>query len=511
MTKKTSNSIEDLLRNKGPLESHALATAAVAAGVSSSVVAARKAVQRAKNASLIKSTYPVRFDRSFLYYLESHKGKRYASAVRDSLKKKPSLLRVFKTLLANKGWITYGQIGKVSACLPSDTATRPGGRKTVDEVVSELRHLGVIDDVAGTPQLYRLGTQFGAVGLSRGAFLHRLMIEQELLHRVRDWLRNSYLLSYNKHTCRDSALDSVGFNQVLCDLHGPSYLGPASRSATLRRLAAKENFLVAEILAYRSFGTVDAEATIERCESIARRWKSIALTPVVVSRSFSRTAWDALRKRGIAAVLLSDVLGHNVDSLLQVLWDALSESKPPTEQLQDIKESLAIADGTVDSGGLIGNLKGSLFEFLIALAWRMDGYDTTLQKAIRNSAGDEFEVDVVAIRGKSCKLIECKGRHATHRESKAELSRHFEDRCEAAADVYGWNVTKHYQSVEAVFVTSGELEDDAKAYVKSKTKSHGIKCRAITRKALLNWLDTLDEDHLREIVDRYYKRKPIAD
>lgn len=510
MAKKTTDSIRKLLRKNGPLDSQALAAAAVAAGVSSSIDAARKAIERSKKAKLINSTYPVRFDRSFLYYLDSHKGRRYATAVRQSLKKKPSQLRVFKTLLANKGWITYGQVGKVSACLPADATTRPGGRKTVDEVVAELRHLRVLDDVAGTPHLYRLGTQFGAVELSRGAFLHRLAIEQELLHRARDWLRNSYLLSYNKHTCRDSTTEAVGFNQVLWDMHGPSYVGPSSRDPAFRRLAAKENFLVAEILAYRSFGSVDAEATIERCESITRRWDSIALTPVVISRSFSQPAWNALRQRGIAAVLLSDVLGRNIDSLLRAMWDTLSEATSPAKHLRNLKDSLAIAEGTVDNDGLIGNLKGTLFEFLIALAWRMDGYNTTLQKAIRNSVGDEFEIDVVAIRGKTCRLIECKGRHAAYREGKAELARHFEDRCEAAADVYGWNVTEHYQTVEAVFVTSGRLDDDAKAYAKSVKKSHGIRCRVITRKELLTWFDSFEEDHLRKIVDRYYKHKPLA-
>jgi hypothetical protein len=129
---------------------------------------------------------------------------------------------------------------------------------------------------------------------------------------------------------------------------------------------------------------------------------------------------------------------------------------------------------------------------------------------IRNSADDEFEIDVVAIRGKTCRLIECKGRHAAYREGETELVRHFEDRCGAPADVYGWNVTKHYQTVEATFVTSGRLDDDAKAYAKSMKKSRGIQCRVISRRELLTWFDTFEEDHLRKILDRYYKYKPLA-
>ena len=123
---------------------------------------------------------------------------------------------------------------------------------------------------------------------------------------------------------------------------------------------------------------------------------------------------------------------------------------------------------------------------------------------------DEYEIDVVAVRSPKCKLIECKGHHAEYRECEDELARHFENRCEAAADSYGWDVTAVYDDVEAIFVTSGELDDDARKYADNKTKSHGIACTVQTRVELMHWLKDLGQDHLCDILDRYYSEPPPA-
>ena len=502
--------IEALLRKRGPLSSQDLAEAIVANSICPNLAAARKAMERARRSELILSTLPVRFDRAFLYYLRNHKGKRYAAGVRKLLKTKPSYNRVFKTLLANKGWITSGQIGKAAGCLPDGDSRRPGGRKSLDLVIGELRKLEVIDSVAGMPQLFRIGTQFGSPSLTKSAFVYRITVEQDLLVRALDWLRNTYLLSYKKHSLRTNAKSAAGFNQALWDVHGPIYLGPSSREQTLRRTTSKENFLVADIVAYRTFGIVDAQALIKRSTDVVRRWKSISLTPVAISRSFSMDAWRLLRQSGIAAVLLSDIFGKNVDVLLQALWRALSDTDTSDHQITNIEETLAIAAGTVDDLGLVGNLKGTMFELLIALAWKSNGYDIVLQKVIRNSRDEEFEIDVVAIRGSECKLVECKGHHAAYREGEDELIRHFEKRCEAAADVYGWDITGRHDHIEALFCTSGQLDDDATTYADKTKKSHGIKCRVQTREDLMEWLGSLSQPHFHKIIKTYYTDKPLA-
>ena len=505
--------IQSLLKAKGPLTSSDLARSMTANRVSITAEAARKAIQRASRGDLIESSAPVRFDKVFLYYLTEHrtkgKGKRYSAAIRKLLKTKPSYDRIFKTILANKGWITYGQIGKSSGCLQEGEPRRIGGRKSLEKVLRDLLLLGLVEEVAGTKYLYRQGKPFGSPSVSKASFLHRVRIEQELLIGARDWVRNTYQLAYDGNSYRQSGCEAEPFNDTYWDLHGPMYLGPFARDSILRRTIAKENFLLVEILAYRTFSIVDAEATIDRVKNIVLRWKTVAITPVVISRSFSPGAWNKLRKTGIGAVVLGDVFGKNIDTLLQAMWKTVSADAPTQEQVNEIEKTLAVAAGTVDDLGLVGNLKGTLFEFLIALAWKVDGYDIVQQKIVRRTRNDEYEIDVVATRSGNCKLIECKGHHSQYRESEEELRRHFENRCEAAADPYGWHVTEQYNNVEAIFVTSGELDDEARKYAKNIKKSHGIVCSVQTREQLMAWLDDLGQEHLREILDTYYLDPPL--
>ncbi|NOY43646.1 MAG: restriction endonuclease [Planctomycetes bacterium] len=501
----TLNPVQRVLKLEGPLESQQLALELVRKKLTKNQGSARQAIRRATQRNLIRSTAPVRFDKAFLYFLPEHHGKKYAKAVRKLLEQKPTLHRVYKTILANKGFISYGQIGKASACLPAGDESNAGGRHTLPEVVEELLALGLIDKIAGVSDIYRIGSQFGAPEISRGLFEHKLQIEQQLLMEARDWLRDCYLLAYDSHSIRTFGAGTEHFNQSIWDLHGPMYMGPFTRDRMFRRTSATEAFVVCEIIGYRTFGTVDAEALLERYKSIVLRWSKIVVTAIAIAPAFSKPAWKALRSAGIIPVVFRDVFGRNVDELLQALWKAFGASGVTSEKISDIENALSLASGTIIDEGIIGNLKGALFELIVALAWKVEGYDVTLQKKVLHKEdGEQFEIDIVAVKGDVCKLIECKGHHADYQEGKEEIKRHFSKRCKAAADKYGWDVTENYKSVNALFITSGELNKEAQKYADSTKKSHGITCSVWSRSELMNWLNSNRQQKLREIIRRFY-------
>lgn len=218
---------------KGPLDSRTLADAIVNEGYAANPAAARKMIERSRRAGKIESTYPVRFDKSYLYFLEGHRGKKYAQCVKKLLPEKPAFHRVFKTILANKGWITVGQIGKASCCLPTGDTSKAGGRQTLDTITRHLISLGLIDEIGGVSGLFRIGTQFGAVGVNRVAFQKKIELESGLLDIFKDWLRNCFLVAYDSHTIRPNDVSAAVFNQTLCDMHGPIYFGPFSQAKPL--------------------------------------------------------------------------------------------------------------------------------------------------------------------------------------------------------------------------------------------------------------------------------------
>lgn len=495
-----------ILKKNGPLDSQAFAEALVAAGHASNPAAARKLIERARKSRKIESTHPVRFDKSFLYFLEDHRGRQYAQSVRKLLPLKPAFHRVFKTTLANKGWITFGQVGKASGCLPAGDTSRAGGRLPLGTVAQHLLTLGLLDEVGGQPGLYRIGKQFGSASVKRAAFRKKIELETGLLQVFRDWVRNCFLVAYDSHTIRADDVSAVDFNQTVCDMHGPIYFGPFAQAKPLKRGSAEGSFVVAEILGYRQFTKNDAEAALERAGSIGHRWKSVSVCPIVLAPSYSQSAWNQLRSAGVIALTFKDVFGPNIEELMRRFWRAISVEEATPENLDEIEKSLELTKGTIVSEGFVGNLKGTLFELLVALGFRAAGYDTTLQKIIRKpDEGEEFEVDIVAQRGHAtCKLIECKGHHADYEESREEVERHFFNRCRAAADAFGWSVTDLYQDVEAIFVTSGKLDAEAAAYADATKTSHGIACSIMQRAELLDFLKESGQSRLVEIIETYY-------
>lgn len=500
---KKKNAIVGILEQSGPCDSHLLAGALAKRGIE--LPAARKLIERSRKGGAVLSTYPVRFDKTFLYYLPSHKGRTYANEVKILLPKKPSFHRVYKCLSANKGWITAGQIGKMSGCLPENDNTGSGGRIALEETIERLKLIGLIENVAGVADTYCLGKQFGSPGIKRGAFQKKLELEQSLLTMFRTWLRDCYLLSGNANTIRRNSTVATPFNQSLWDIHGPVYFGPLTKNDLLHRIDTKENFLVAEILGFRNYGPNDAEATIERVKNVVHRWKTISLTSVVLAPSFSNLAWRQLRELGIVPIVFRNVFGRNVEELLRQFWKVFSVDNKEQRQLDEIEKSLELAKGTTVDEGLLGNLKGTLFELLIALALRAEGFDTTLQKTVQDSNEKKsYEIDVVAVRSTSCKLVECKGRHSDYLEDSGSIRRHFENRCRAASDSNGWNVTKLYGDVDAEFITSGNLDAEATSYASATTRSHGINCSVMTRGKLIHWLKELHQDRLIKVIDTYY-------
>lgn len=395
---------------------------------------------------------------------------------------------------------------QIVGLLPANDLSASGGRLPLGTLIDQLQHIRLIDSVAAAPEIYRLGTEFGAVGIQKAAFQKKLELEQSLLTGFLDWLRNCFLLSYESNTLRSSATTATPFNQSLWDIHGPIYCGPLTKDESLRRIITTEDFLVGEILVFRQYNVNDAEAIIERVKNVIHRWRTISLTAVVLAPSLSGPAWKQLRELGIVPIVLRQVFGRNIEELLRRFSNVLSAKGETTERVDEIEKSLELTKGTVADEGLLGNLKGTLFELLIALALQTEGFDTTLQKTVRKlDEGKQYEVDVTAIRGESlCKLIECKGRHAGYKENIAELKRHFDKRCKAASDPYGWDVTKLYDKVEAVFMTSGQLDDEAARYADEHKRSCGIDCSVTTRTELLAWLGNIGQKRLVEIICRYY-------
>jgi len=494
--------IVEILKNHGPLASDVLAGKLVSQKATSSHSTARKQIQRAVKCGDILSTYPVRFDKSYLYYLESHTIQKYAKAVKKILPKKPAFHRVYKMLLNNKGYITSGQIAKSSGVVPNEAHYTTGKRIRLVNVIAQLLELGLIEKMGGYTDIYKIGKGFGTTQIKLGAFTKFLKLEQALLKDFVNWVQNIYIVGKKSYNVRCSETETVEFNTTCWDFMAPVYLGPCTKSTEVYSKGKMiQAFAVIDVIAFRPFTEDDTKALLERLKTVTLKWRKIRVFPLALAMSYKRGALDMLRKHGVAPLTYKEVWGRNIQELLK-LYKAIVLGDD-SQNLDSIEKALSISESSVEKDGIFGNIKGDLFEVMTSLAYRPE-YSTTLQKKIKSGlTGEDFEIDVVAIDGeKTCLLLECKGRNLSEEENKIEIKRHFEDRCRVASETYGWDITNRYKKVEAIYITTSEESLIPPEYI-SESKCHGIICHVMSRKEVINFFNSVDRQ-LAELIKKYY-------
>lgn len=498
------------LHKEGPLTSEGLAKSLVDNGIAKTADAARKAIGRALKDGRIKSSYPIRFDKTYLYYLDKHEGKKYASAIIKLLPTKPSFFRVYKTILANKGWITLGQIMKSASAVPPTAKGKCGGRAKGPEVVQQLIKLKMIREWKALPGLYICEDGFKKDSITSSMFCKWTRCDQLLMKSFADWCRSCLLMAWNSDSYRKHEFDAVDFNSCYWDLFGPTFFGPFASAEEQSKQENKDKkkhqaFIVADVQTFREYSSNDAEGFLDRIKNVLCVWKNISLVPIVLAGGYSQQAFQTLKTKGVIPLTIDAVFGTKFSKFMQLYYELIKETYGDIS-IEKLQESLGLSDVVEIDEALKSNIKGDLFELIIAMAYRNLGYTTILKKLVTiKSELQTYEIDVFATRLEAeCLIVECKGRKSDSIEVIDELRRHFRDRCRAAADEAGLNVINAYKVVKAIFITTGKLDSDAEVYVHKTKISHGIQCCVCTRDEVLKLLGESGEPSLATLVNLYY-------
>lgn len=486
----------------GPILAGELAKRLVEQGNAKNEPHARQMILRARSDKKILSSDPITFNKSFLCYLPAHSGKQLSKAIKKQLEHRPPLKRIFYITKANKGFITESQIAK-GACCPESVENNSTKRLTIEKTIDQALSLKIIERVFGKEKLYRIGPDFGQPDIGSNAFTKQLELEDILIESISEWLQHVYLLPPEARQIRNTYEEAVVFNQNWFDIQGPVYVGSRPVVEQPSRDCHK-GFLVADLLSYREAGIDDAESFIDRVSDIRRRWKALSITPIFVAAGFTIDAWEQLRKHRCAAVTTSDVLGKSLQQLLRKFKDTLASKSNDELNVDKISDLLEYSSNIDVNEGILANLKGAIFELIVAHYYRSLGFDITLQKTVRtNSPPESFEVDVVAIKGPLAVLVECKGRKKTVTEDPKEISRHFVSRFNAAADSFGWNIEKLYQRVDVVFITLGIIPE---GYVSTPNtlKATGVNRIIYDRSLFIQKLVEASQDQFKKLIDRFF-------
>jgi len=246
----------------------------------------------------------------------------------------------------------------------------------------------------------------------------RLVAEGILLASVKEWLRRLSVASFNLVKVRGAASEMPMIGTFAWDLTAPSYLGPLRAFGKDGEL--KPGLIACDVLLSGSLTLESAEAFLYKVSSLQALKKVGNTLFIYVSEHYSAEAFQALRGAGVLPATPETLFGKDVAAgfreLTKVLAEAAVRSVSP-ERFDVLFNSLGKLEGAA------GNMRGALFELLVAEVTRRD-YPALveLNKVCKGKEGVKAEVDVwFVVPNREAHFIECKGHAPNSAIDDAEI------------------------------------------------------------------------------------------
>lgn len=420
---------------------------------------------------------------------------------------RPALNNLLKCARTSHPALSRTAIAKIAA-LRVGTVENPDWRE-VDRVIAGLKELGIFTEklvrgtgdywVANKTLLKDAGVGFSGTNINPTAVIMRERFRLEHIAGFAKWLTNNGLTAKGGLTAANDVTAFASCGGVPFDVFGLNYTRGIAKRVPNKIVPQP---LVADVL-INECSLPYAESFIYRTQQASRALKQ-PLIAVVLCEFADADAFDALSKAGALVWTHERLFGEKTAKAIQ-------ESIAIVERIarqQDVDPSTfaQALDGLENFGSLFGNLKGDLFELIVAYLFQKRGYNCRLGWQVRAVNGDEFDVDVQAIKTNELSVIECKGYRNNVHVSEAEARQHFLHRFPTARDAALSNSLLQITKFAALFVTSAHFEKATEDEVeRGRLGNKGdSRYELWDRDKLLTEFGTSGLTELGKLVDRYF-------
>lgn len=370
--------------------------------------AARQRVSRApKDIKRLNLPFPRRS--SFLYLAEDHHTSRFWKALAAAIDK---LGGSYSMALAAVDARTIVPIAHFPIVCGAPIKQRK--HLAADAILNRLQQSEAIaiQDVPGLGQcVVSRAYARHADARDRARATARLLAERVLLETTCGWIRRLALASWNKVALRDDPdlngeQPRVGtFNW---DMTGPSYLAPLSSWDQNKK--RKPGYLTCDVLLNEEVTAAAIAPFLHKCQTLGQLRNVAKVLHIFVANGYSKDAFNAARQAGIVPATPSSLFGKDIAGAFRELSQVLMQTALGTvdpEKYQNVINKLDKVEGAA------GNMRGALFELLVAEIIRHTEYRgglVKLNKIFHDDAGEPAEVDVFLEHPITPLVIECKGR-----------------------------------------------------------------------------------------------------
>lgn len=383
------------------------------------------------------------------------------------------------------------------------------GHISASAALNQLKNANLVQtfDVPGIGECVELVQRASANSSEVAAMRARLHTEELLLCAVKDWARNLGLVSYNTVSLRDEGGKQPKVGTFNWDLAAPSYLGPLMQWDGRK---PKSGFLVCDVLLGVNVSAEELRPFINKCKTLRSLPNIGRCLQVFVADGYKREAFSLAKEVGAIPATTSSLFGVDVANALRQLTDVLKEAYPQEGTLQKVDE---VFTRLSHIEGAANNLRGALFEFLVAEVARLCSPHTSIQlnEILRDGQGKSAEVDVLVYQlNQSVRFIECKGYKPGGTVPDDMVKRWLEDRIPLIRRVAEQDRSWRGCSLEFEFWTSGQLSAEAKAMVQIEARRvRKFKLKIFEGQDVANMVRSTNTAALKKTYDDHFLDHPL--
>jgi hypothetical protein len=350
------------------------------------------------------------------------------------------------------------------------------------------------DDILGTPQLASLRA--------------RLLTEGVLLDAIRSWTGRMNIASPKATRIRDEE-PSPQFSTFCFDLVGPSYLLPLVRFNGKR---PDPGFLVADVVTGQNLDETLVSAFLRKCLLLGNLRRIRPFLPMLIADGFTPEALRLCRSKGIIATRPESLFGKDVAralaDLLQTLTNAAAVANDNPSQIETLFKRLSTIEGSA------GNLRGALFELLVAHMVRsIEGGSIDIGVLVHDvEEHRRAEIDVRLIKERQIGIYECKGYQPSSAVKGLEIEDWLTKRVSTIYKAARQERRFDGCSMRFEFWTCGTFDADASKLLREAQQN--------IRKYQVAWRDGdsirqyaggIKESGIVKILNEHYFNHPLAD
>jgi hypothetical protein len=445
---------------------------------------------------------------------------------------RPSLRSLVDCLVSSHQIVTVFDVAKIAAL---KVGIAPGNLHETVTLIDAFEELGVLKEQRANELIWAVNHKilteahipFGSMNLNLQYYTLRNRFRYELNTSIAEWLRRNTLSSDKGANISSAESPVVSLYGVPFDVVAFCFVRGIARRPrrTIDFTATGERTGRAEKQQDISPSPLVGDCLIEECNlayahSFFRRIREAAAVkntrapiPFIFAKRFVHEAFTFLKEQGVLIWTHSQLMGTTTAEAIQRI---LSISEDIVAQ-QNLNPQLftELFEGFENFQGVFGQLKGKLFELLMAYFFQRHFSDTRLGWQIDNSEFpddrkkevQEFDVDIAAFQDADAVIVECKGIKMDGEVAEGEVVKHFTKRLPLARRILLTEKGRPIHKFKAIVITTGGFEDVALM----KYKNGDYQARQDTnfelwdRARLLEELQAAEQKELISIVDKYYQ------